>query len=242
MTEATRAFFAREDVRAFVDAIRAEFLDAQFCDDTYSSSIDPAVRVPGLAVYSPALDRYVSASIGAMSVVRSWLDPEHVKSCIDRLYWNKALREGRAYCDEDGEPIAVEDGASAFFKTETVEISAHGVKSLGLAKVMPLTVSSNEQAEELFGKGSVLSKPFKEGKPKPDPYAEHRQKEERLIDLGGPFDTSGGYRYTERGAKSRAENRALFGHVPAKFSADVVPGPRETFGAHPWECGGEDEP
>jgi rubredoxin len=114
MTAEAKAFFAREDVRAFIDAIRAEFPDAQFCDDTYSSTIDPAVRVPGLIVYSAALDRYVSASIGAMGTVRSWLDPEHVKSCIDRRYWDNAFLSGRAYCDENGEAIGAAGAGERF--------------------------------------------------------------------------------------------------------------------------------
>ena len=56
-----------------------------------------------------------------------------------------------------------------------------------------------------------------------DPYAEHRQKEERFAARGGEYDTSGRSLYNDNWAKVRRENEALFGRVPVSFSADLEP-------------------
>jgi hypothetical protein len=217
MSAETRAFFAREDVRAGVAEIRAQVSDAQF-------AITGSGAYAAVSVYSPTLNRgcYWSPSLGADNALK-YLTGGRDSGWHAREDCAAGIREGRALADENGEPIG-------------------GVKSLGAATVMPLTVSSNEQAEELFGKGSVLSKPFKEEKPKPDPYAEHREKEEKWLARGNMHDPSGRNVLNDTDAKMLAENRALFGHVPARFSADVVPVSRESDVVHPWQCSGDDEP
>jgi hypothetical protein len=190
MSAETRAFFAREDVRAGVAEIRAQVSDAQF-------AITGSGAYAAVSVYSPTLNRgcYWSPSLGADNALK-YLTGGRDSGWHAREDCAAGIREGRALADENGEPIG-------------------GVKSLGAATVMPLTVSSNEQAEELFGKGSTLSKPFAEKcaekVAKPDPYAAHREGEQGVVNA----------------------MRDINAQFVSRFTADIAPRSKDA-GRHPW--------
>jgi hypothetical protein len=209
MTAETRAFFAREDVRAGVAEIRAQVSDAQF-------AITGSGAYAAVSVYSPTLNRgcYWSPSLGADNALK------HLTGGRDSGWHARedcatALREGRALIEEP------HSGAQAF---------RDNLRQVVDEMIRQADEQDAQLATGRWGQpGPATIKP-----PKPDPYTAHRQKEERWLARGNMHDPSGRNVLNDTDAKMLAENRALFGHVPAKFTADTVPASRESGGVHPW--------
>lgn len=179
---------------------------------------------------------------------RGWLEamtngtasPDSAKRWLEERAEERRLDEAAAKAGMVRKP-SDSSGLSAFRETETVELTAHCGRcgdTLNERHDPTKVVDGRALHRSCAGELERLKALEREERPMlrggVDPYAGDKDKR-------GASTMTGITPHQEKAnAAMRAENLALFGHVPKRFTADTVPTAREEVG-HPWECQ-EDEP